>query len=80
MTSKDEQPAVPRPVSAKPSAADSVPLHVQCFTHKGEVVVTFSRPVAQWFLSSDAAREFARGFNEAAALLDAQEAGRATKQ
>jgi hypothetical protein len=57
-----------------------VPLHVQCFTHKGEVVVTFSRPVAQWFLSSDAAREFARGFNEAAALLDAQEAGRATKQ
>ena len=78
-TENKQQPKSSQPV-AKPAIDAPPPLQVQCFTHSGEVVVVFSRPVSQWFLPADAAREFARVFTEAAAVLDAQEASRSTKQ
>ena len=79
MTIKDEQlPQAPRP-TVKP-ADQAVPLQVQCFPHKGEMVVAFNQPVYQWFLSPESAREFARVFTAVAAQLEMQQAGGATKQ
>lgn len=34
-------------------------VEVQWFEHKGEIVVAFSTPLTQWFLSHEAARELA---------------------
>jgi len=83
MTIKDEHASG----NAKPAAAPkpatpamNAPLSVQCFTHRGELVVVFSAPVKQWFLTPDAARQTAKAFSEMAAALDAQESAQATKQ
>ena len=79
---EDEKPTSPRPAPPKAQLAvdKPAPLQVQCFTHKGELVVSFNQPVGQWFLDSAALRQFARVFTEEAAQLEIQEAGQATKQ
>jgi hypothetical protein len=62
------------------ASANSTPLQVQCFIHKGELVVAFSQTIAQWFMTPEALRETAKVFNEAAAQIEQQEAAGATKQ
>ena len=46
------------------------PLGVQCFEHRGEVVVVFSQPIAQWFLSAEMARKFAETLIEMAKSIE----------